>query len=360
MYSNEENDAHPVVLDDGTMGYEIKQDWVSSVNEFTDLAHDHNYKVITYLYVPSLWKYPSEETQEISVTLAWMRKFQEQYGFDGWYLDGGDAGGFLDDYNFIRQVRTDIGDEGIIYHHDSADVWDDRWKPPANYEYTGLRATFVDAYVDYTLSGETGTIAEVNGPTESYFRFHTSGYGLSQAYGSQFTKSDKRAAVSQEEFARALGEDLNGFHRLSGYFHWQPSWKSHFKPAYDVRKGEYLNDANVPFVPDVNWPIDGSTGWFRDPTNIVVDVNGTTVDVDWTTPDVNSDSEVAYTKVSSGVWWPPEDKVYDANMVTDHSITLSGLTANTDYEYRIRSNNGDPNIPGEIIWGYVGSFKTGN
>ncbi len=53
--------------------------------------------------------------------------------------------------------------------------------------------------------------------------------------------------------------------------------------------------------------------------------------------------------------------VHDTDMVTSHSITLTGLDPNfsDSYEFRIRSTNDandPPAVPGEIIWGYVGKL----
>ena len=64
----------------------------------------------------SLWKYPAEhpkagQRQEISVTLEMMRQLQQEYGVDGWYLDNGNAGEVLDDYDYMRQIRTDVGED---------------------------------------------------------------------------------------------------------------------------------------------------------------------------------------------------------------------------------------------------------
>ncbi|MHC4526916.1 MAG: LamG-like jellyroll fold domain-containing protein [Planctomycetota bacterium] len=372
MYTNQH---YPVLLDSNIMGYDVNETWESSVTDFIDFAHDKGFKVISYLSTPSSsrWKYPSGhpkagQRQEISVTVDWMKSFQEEYDLDGWYFDNGDAGGFLDDYEFMRQVRTDIGANGIIHHHDSVDVWDEwlkKYPPGEMWDYRGLRAIMVNVYVSYTFTGETGTIARVDEPNDQYFRFFSCGYGMSQAYGSALRKSDRTLAISEEEKVRVMGENLNGTDSIAEVFSNKSCWQNVFKKAYDVRKAEYLNDANVPFVPDVNWPIDGSTGWFRTATNVTWDVNDTNVEVSWTTPDVNSDSEVAYT--NHQVWdkcytWSradgPDGVVSDSNVVTNHTVPIpfASLVAGDPYEFRISSNNGDSNIPGEIIWGNLGSF----
>ena len=66
------------------------------------------------------WEYPAGhplegQRQNISTTLQWMREFQQEYNLDGWYFDNADAGTLLEDYEFIKQVRRDVGDNGIIY-----------------------------------------------------------------------------------------------------------------------------------------------------------------------------------------------------------------------------------------------------
>jgi parallel beta-helix repeat protein len=349
----------PSILDSGILGYEVNDTWDPCVRAFVDLAHRKGCNVIAYLHVPSQWIYPAGhllagQKQSLSVTLGWMREFQAEYGFDGWYFDNADAGDVVEDYDFIRQVRTDIGEDGVIYHHDSVDIWDcdsTKWLP----KYSGLRAVFVDTYVNDTLTGETGDIAEVDEPNDPYFRFFTSGYGLSQAYGSHKRISNGRAAISISEMNRLLGENLNCWARTG-----DSNWRNYFKPAYDARKAQYINNQNH-FVCDVNWPIDATAGWFRYPTDVHCQFVDSNVVITWETG-VNADSEVAYT--NNGAWWytgyswapsGPNGTVYNSNKVTNHTITLTGLDPCTFYEFRIRSSN-KAQKGGEIIWGYVGSF----
>jgi len=370
---------YPTVLDSGIMGYNMANP--DAVQNFINAADANGFKVITYCAGPghSGWNYPAGhplegQHQDISVTLDWMRDFQAEYNLDGWYFDNADTGDLVDDYDFMRQVRTDVGPTGIIYHHDSVDVWSmtgGNW----NTGYKGLRAIMVDAYVNYALTGETGEIGWVDDPNDNYFRFYTSGYGMSQVYGSLKRASNGKAAMSYEEIFRTIATNLNGSQRErpDTYTYWQ----THFKPAYNTRKAEYLNDANVPFDPDVDWPLDGNSSdpnlnWFRLPTDInVIDVNSNSATITWTTG-ANSDSEVVYTNEEfENVWWyykdangkvhQPAGSEYDSNMVTDHSLTLTDLDPDTDYEFKIRSTNDTndpPAIPGQIIWGYVGSFTT--
>ncbi|MHC4397449.1 MAG: LamG-like jellyroll fold domain-containing protein [Planctomycetota bacterium] len=350
----------PKLLDSGIMGYEVNDP--DLVNSFVDAAHANDFNVISLISQPSSftyptrWRYPSGhpkegKVQDPAITLQWMREFKDEYNFDGWYFDNAEAkaGDLLTNYDFMRQVRTDVGSDGIIYHHDSVDVWD------GGGNYRGLRAIMLDAYVNYTLTGETGAIAEADGPNDPYLRFFTAGYGMSQVYATQKGKTNGRNAISEAEKQRVIGQNLNGCERYFGY-----SWLNYFKPVYDIRKTEY---AGQNFDPDVNWPV---TDWFKIPGFDPNDSNDLTWDsnsatIHWTT-DVNSDSEVKYTSNKS--WWSPngpDGTVSDSNMVTSHSITLTGLDADTDYKFRIRSTNDandPPVVPGQIIWGYVGDFKT--
>ncbi|MBD3271927.1 MAG: hypothetical protein GF384_05265 [Elusimicrobia bacterium] len=341
---------------EGIMGYEYADE--QKVREFVDQAHARGFKVITYLSTPShaRWNYPTGhpragEHQEVSLTLVFMKYFQDQYNLDGWYFDNGDAGEIIDDYQFMRQVRTDIGVEGILFHHDSVDVWGN---------WSGLVAVMVDAYVDYTLKGETGRgnglSAQVHDPNDDYFRFYTAGYGMAQTYAAHKRKSTLDVAMSEQEKRRVVGQNLNGCERnLNG------SWFTHFKPAYDLRKTAYLSGE---FNPDISIPINPSQGWFRAPGDIAVTViDHRSVQITWTTNEPST-SEVAYT--SNGVWWytwheyfpdGPDGEIKDETLVYDHSIVLSDLQAKTQYEYRIRSQN-KKEVPQEIIWGHVGLFTT--
>ncbi len=331
-YNVNGNHSFPRLLGSGIMGYEISDP--NSVRNFINAAHGKGFKVISYLFNPTHYYW---NNQEIAVTLNWMKAFQEEYGFDGWYFDNADAGGIMNDYNFMRQVRLDTGDEGIIFHHDSVDVWD-----PYD-TYSGLRAIMVDTYANYTWCGETGDISIIKTPNDSYLRYFASGYGLSQVYGDVIRQSNGSAPLSEIEKGRVLGENLNGCTAMPNYY---------FKPFFDKRRAEYFNDCpNKPFEPDVHWPIEPNNGWFRTPTDANSSVIDSNVTITWVT-DINSTSEVTYTR--NGIWWNnvyvegPDGTVSDANLVTNHSITLTGLEPNTPYEYKIRSAAGKISKTGAI------------
>ena len=87
------------------------------------------------------------------------------------------------------------------------------------------------------------------------------------------------------------------------------------------------------------------------------------VSINWTTNEL-ADSEVSYS--INGVWWKTEDPdmpdgpvrtVKDPTLKTEHSITLKkGFNLNRDYEFRIRSNNGQTGAK-KIIWGSIISVE---
>lgn len=349
IYSHSDIASYPI------RSYDFSSQKQALLKRFIELAHLNGFKVITYLYSPATyqWNYPgghplAGQHQDISITLKWMRKFQTTFDLDGWYFDNANTGDMMSDYSFIRQVRSDIGISGIIYHHDSVDVWD------TSTPYSGLRAIMVNAYVNYTLTGETGPIAEVHDPLDSYLRFYTAGYGLSQAYAAHKRTSLMRAAISDEELDRVLAQNLHGCQRNRSQ-----TWLDYTKPFYDMHRSSYLAGH---LHSDVLWPASLDPAWFLRPTDVRVERrSGTSVRISWKTP-MLSDSAVTYT--SNNVWWisyngpsGPDGIEGNDTMSTDHSVTLSNLKPNTAYRFKIRSSN-QAGATQEIIAGQMGEFLT--
>lgn len=348
--------AEPIVLASGLRGYRLRDDRAEAVHAFVAAAHAAGYDVIPYLSYPSgpRWDYPDGHPragthQPVETTLAWMRAFQSAHGFDGWYLDNADAGDLRADYGFMRQLRLDVGDGGTLYHHDSVDVWGG---------WSGLRAVMVDAYVDYTLTGETGGAgqerAEVADANDPYLRYYTAGYGLSQALASHKRLSSMRAAISEAEKNRVLGQNLHGAERATAYNVDRTAydaWLASFGLGYRLRRSTYLSGS---FDPDVDWPLAPARAWFRPAADARAEaVAAGAIAVNWHT-DAPADSRVALS--SRGVWWPsprdpgPEAEAHDAALVRDHRLEVTGLEPGTAYAVRIRSTNGRAGAE-EVIWG---------
>ncbi len=349
----------PELLSSGLMGYKFNNETL--VNNFISQAHANNFKVITYISQPSgiitnRWIYPAGhpsggKKQDINTTLNWMKSFQNEFNLNGWYLDNADAGDFIADYNFIKQLRKDIGDNGVIYHHDSVDIWGS-WINSV--EFDGLRSIFFNAYVDYTYTGETGYLArEVNDPNNLYLRFYSSGYGLSQAYGAYMRPSNQKAAIKEVEKNR-VGVELHGTELNSILETINNAWNSHYKPFYELKKVEYLTGN---FNPNPDWPINNQFGWFRDINGASINqINPNTIIISWETDDF-SDSEVIYTDKSYEKWtyWfnnETSGRRYNSSLTKVHNITLSNIYQATQYKFRLRSNN-NQSLTNEVIWGAV-------
>ena len=360
----------PVYLEEeGVMGYEFAN--VDEINSFVLMAHQRGFKVLSYIYFPegsnvgTQWKYPSGdkagEFQDKEVTLQWMRGFQDEFNLDGWYLDGATidgTGNFLINYNFIRQLRRDIGDDGIIYHHNSIDAW--TGKTTLKEGGDGRRAIFIDTYVDYMLAGESGVI--LDNPNDPYLRFFSSGYGLSQAYGSHKISVNPlyQSPIRSEERDRVIN-NIYGVEIKQDYQNNDVWLTGIFKKFYDINKGKYSQGG---FNPNPIWKAD----WFEEINDVIVEKSdgGATLKVTWTTiPDL-TDSNVAYVKksmdglgreISVGSWESVglgnnEDngQIIKPELTTNHEIKLTGLNKDYKYDLRIRSmKNAGTND--EIIWG---------
>jgi hypothetical protein len=281
-----------------------------------------------------------------------MQRFKEEYGLDGWYFDNAaiNFGNLMDNYNFIKAVRSNLGDDGVIIHHESVDVLD-------NYpEYTGMKAVMVDVYVNYVLTGETGEMAFVDSPNEFYMRYFTSGYGVSQAYGSQIMPSNPMAAISWKEMNRVLAQNLYGWVYSVDRTYSTWIWYKHF---YDLVKEQYLT-GEIILDPYVDW----EAKWFMIPQNVSVSyINNLTINISWSTENL-SDSGIAYSL--NGHWWSseypqfpsgPSGVVNSSQLVYFHSLVLQNLRPNTLYEFRIRSSN-NGSFENETIWGFIGNFTT--
>ncbi|MGD8613095.1 MAG: S8 family serine peptidase, partial [Desulfobacterales bacterium] len=89
-------------------------------------------------------------------------------------------------------------------------------------------------------------------------------------------------------------------------------------------------------------------------------ITETTAVVTWTT-DLASDSVVQYGTASNS-WDSYPNTLSDANRVTSHSITLSGLTQETDYYFRVgstdRYGNGPDNKSGDVNPSAEATFTT--
>ena len=229
-------DAHPCLQSSNHWGFEFRSP--AKIRNFITLAHSKGYKVITYMYDPGnsyVWK-----SQPINRTLEWMRLFQKQYALDGWYFDGMYAGPFMATYDFVKQVRKDIGDNGIIFAHNS---WESLGSVLQSFgdsatRTSGFQAVYANAYINYNLAGETGPLAAITSVDDPYLRFWSSGYGIAQTWGSH-KLSVYSQGVLEDPMQRKMAE-LRGASRRSTSSSNYHAWNNSFKPAYEIMKRNYL------------------------------------------------------------------------------------------------------------------------
>ncbi len=233
----------------GILGYEYRSPQL--IHDFITLAHSKGFKIITYLYEPGDTNWWG--TQTVNTTLEWMRGFQQNYDLDGWFFDGMIAGDFMQTYEFTKQVRRDIGDDGIIFHHSS-------WEALGPFQSRavrtdGVQAVHINAYTNYQLAGETGSnipgdIVEIHLITSPYLHYWSTGYGIAQNWGSHKLSSESDVSIDQVQTMMAY---LNGVQRRGTVGNDYDAWNQGFKPTYDAIKQTYLNGTFVPY----QYPING-------------------------------------------------------------------------------------------------------
>lgn len=314
--------------------YNYRYEWADPqyIRDSIAKLHAEGFKVITYV---SGYRWSLVTKKEN--TLAFLRKFRDEYNLDGWYFDNASAGGknWFASYEFMKQARRDLGDDGIIYHHNSVDIW-------AELARDGRTFIPIDAYANYTLKGETGAWAqEIHSPNHPYLRYYTCQYGFSQAIGAHILATFGNPSFMRNDLRRLMAQNFNGSSRLAFYYLLEKAWYNYYEPAYLKRKAEYLSGD---FSPD-SMPVD----WWFEATDVSVQPSHDSATVSWKTH-MPADSLVreALMDQSRRV----KGGVSSKELVLDHSLTLPNLTPNTEYRFNVRSSDG------YNVWGNHGTFKT--
>ncbi len=208
LYTEQET---PVVdPTDGLTKYEYPDP--GAIRTFVGEVRRRDIKVLTYM------KANYFTAQSVDETLEWMRSFQAEHDLDGWYFDNARiANTWTDNYAFMRSVRDDVGADGIIYHHDSVDVWG---------AWSGAVFAPLDAYVDYTLKGETGALARIDDADHPYLRYYTMGFSGNLADH----KLSKESTMTKPQLMNVLVE-LGGVKRLGdvGVVDWDEHYWTPFQ-----------------------------------------------------------------------------------------------------------------------------------
>ncbi len=167
------------------------------IRPFVAYAHSLGLKVTSYFY-PAEWERITGTSLQDAI--LWMREFQAEYDLDGWYLDGAGSNqpNWLEAYEFVRQLRMGVGDDGHLWFHVSADPWG-RWD--------GRVLVHAECYADMTLKGETGDLVLTHSPNNPCYRYYTGGYGTSQAMAVHMPMFGGfgRGSLREEERSRLMG-----------------------------------------------------------------------------------------------------------------------------------------------------------
>lgn len=206
------------------------------------LAHELKMQVICYQH-PTSYAWAGIPLDD---ALAFLRRFRQEYGFDGWYFDGlYYEGDWMETYRFIRAIREEAGPDGIIYTHCTLN-------PPSR--MCTLYSPFIDSYSDFLLRGEGQTI---HGTKDPYLRYVVGTYQISNAIatlkgdkmlrdGAEEPAAPPGKTLSQEESrsrwreaGASLQEQLDAMLRINGRCRWAyPAWP--LKPDRDPYLGFYF------------------------------------------------------------------------------------------------------------------------
>jgi hypothetical protein len=245
------------------------------------------YKLIAYMTMSenSMRDRPGfPQWHTVEETLEWIEQFGNEYELDGYYLDYAGYGDIFADnwfatYRFIRGLRHLVGDDGLIRHHNSVDVWG---------AHSGLRAVMVDAYSTVQLAGESFNslhgrnpdavdTAVIDHPDENYLRFFTSGYGLSQAIADHVMVNRRTGALSRDEKLRVLLQNVNGV---------AETLQGDTRAIYAARKDAW----NRGEAPPIEWPPAWYSRMFDGEIAIELTNADRTLSVSWTTPEPTNSS----------------------------------------------------------------------
>lgn len=317
-------------------GYEVR-DATYIKNQIAALKQA-GYKVITYLGAgQDEWC-----NQSISDTLDWLQWWVNEFGWDGFYLDGPTYGSefffthrgtWPDAYTFIKELRRIIGDDGIMIFHSSVDPIGNR---------VGIRSPMILTYGDTQWVGETGELSQVmQSPTDSYLRYFVGDYGVSNTAGAFIPYSQGTCSLGLQEADRAVTGNLHGAAKTYRYY---------TLPDYTALRTAYAQGILPINVTSPTWWHDIDDAQF---SFIAADE----IRVKWTTS-AATDSEVGWTHYGCtgpyGApydWWEPNGLVrnrnYSATLVTSHSmdVELTGMTG-TNVKVRVRSTNASTDIWG--------------
>ncbi len=367
------------------------------IHRFVRQAHANGFKVTTY-FSPPQWR--TKSLAPVHEITAWMREFQTEYDLDGWYLDGvrfnTSPSNWLESYQFLRQVREDVGDEGHLWLHTSVDPWG---------LWSGRVFVHGETYGDMTLQGETSAgndpvgfgLAYSNSPNDPWYQYYASGYGSSQAIGSilrMYSGNYPRTSLREEDRARLMGSAPMASRLVPNDLYHATPYRDIFSPAFSRTRNDlkaafyshgepgyiqaFLAGANgFPF-----WPL----SWYKelDPLPSINVVSPTQAVISFRT-DTNAVASVHYIAEDPRFTYAFDDKIWIENKhvtlydpaneagsvlklvklttpTTVFTVPLNNLTPGTTYYVRIRCSPSsttaefDPNAA--TVYGAFAQFQT--
>ena len=331
------------------------------IHDFVAFAHAHGFKVITYFGAYEVDQYTGVP---VSTSLAWMRDFRAEFELDGWYVDGLTCDtnrNWPEAYDFIRQLRTDVGENGYLFFHDSYDPWG--W-------WDGRVLVHAETYCNANLKGENGAFATLHSPHDAFHRYYNGAYGSSQVISMQISKFDgtPRGSITIDERHRTIANLCGGA--------WVASlatdeFEDSFWPPYAENRIRYSQGTLLASLPT-------ALDWFIDISVSVSDLTATAARVSWSTAEptvaqlryIAEQPQYGYA-FDPQVWVEPSGYTTVpfisqdiATAATSHSVVLNGLSPGTTYYVRARSSTA-ASSPGSVynpsadrIYGGFTSFQT--
>jgi len=187
-----------------------------AVRACINACHAAGIKVLGYINCPQ-WSRTSDAD-----LLNWMEAFAKEWNLDGWYGDNFDRGDWLRTYYFVRNLRQQVGPDGILFHHDSVDVWG---------SWSGCTFHTINSHCNYTFKGETGVLARIDRVDSPYLEYVTHGRWSGATHTHKLTTD---STLPQESLTQWLAR-TGGVYRIGvggrALADWEQNYAAYLPPG---------------------------------------------------------------------------------------------------------------------------------